>query len=806
MPSSAPREVRALLAGSDGLWVGTTAGLYRDTGDGVVDVPGLPDELRNADVDDLIRDGQGRIMAATSQGVGRQINGGDFELLSVDHGLATEITHQLIVDREGVIWMAQDNGLSKLVPGPFMAYTVSSGLLSDFVRTINEDPSGRLWLGTRVGIQVVPNVDGEWRMDRADIISEAEGLPDERIYSIHFPGPGEAKIATYNGVVHWREGEGVIEVYTTEDGLPTNRTQALHEDRRGRLWISTNLGTVFRENGAIHRAPGSALPDAYAFRIREDHEGRLWFATLQHGLILLEPDGEYRQLMSANGLTNETLWDIAPSADGSMWVGSNGEGLFRVTADGDVRQYTEDDGLVDDFVWQVLEDDAGQVWAYTNRGLSRFDGERFHNYKERDGLLHLEGGATGAWQSRDGQLWFASAAGLMRYDADQEYHNDVPPPATIESVTLGGERLTSGARLPYRPGSLEFSYAGLSFHDEDAVVYRYRLLGADESWSDPVSRQIITFANLGGGEYRFEVKARNPHGVWSTRPAQFDFEVQSPYWASLWFWALVLPVGSGLLFGAVRLRIRQSEVRRRELEVIVGERTAELEEANRKLLEVSVTDPLTGLPNRRFLMARIEDDVALVRRAYVRESEHANRDLIFMMVDIDHFKQINDNYGHDVGDSILRDYGRIIDSQLRDSDYVVRWGGEEFLIVARQAEGALSRVIVERIIDRVRKFRFKVDEEGTEIACTCSIGVAYLPFLRTAPDALTWEQIVQVSDVAVYRAKAMGRDGWVCIEAKDGLEFDDGQALVQQMKVDLDAMIDRGEVCIDSSFDGGGSA
>lgn len=794
------RQVLALQPDGKRLWIGTDAGLYLRRDGNVAVPPGLPASWKADGVTGLTLGHDGELWAASNTGVLRQTGDG-FELLTTANGLMTNINFDVYADREGMVWIGNDDGLSKYVPGPFTGYTEQDGLLHYFVRTMNEDGRHNLWLGTRRGAQIVPFVDGQWMFDKSRTITADDGLRDERIYAIAFPAPGEALLATGNGLVRWKAGTGITHIYTERDGLPSNHTQALKIMPDGRVWVGTNLGVVVFDHGRIKPAPDATLARAYVYRIREDRQGRLWFGSRDHGLLRLTPDGKVTALRKAQGFSNETVWDICPDASGGVWVGTNGDGLFHITADGQIRQYTKSDGLVDNFVWQVLVDREGDVWTYTNRGIARFDGKVFTHYGLADGLLHLEGGATGALQTHDGQLWFASAQGLMRYEPAAEFHNPVPPPVVIEGVSRGDNLVAEGAELPYGVGSLDFNYAGLSFQAESALRYRYRLLGAGEQWSAPIPYRPITVANLGGGQYTFEVEARNPDGIWSSEPARFSFSVAPAFWATWWFWALAIAGGGLLVWLGFRIRVRQIRAHQRELEALVHARTVELEQANAKLQAASVTDPLTGLHNRRFLVDQIHTDVAQSRRAYRGDAEFPNRDIIFMMIDLDNFKQINDTYGHGAGDRVLRGYAELIGEQIRESDYVVRWGGEEFLVVARQAESSQCDVIANRLIRNAREARFVINDKGDTVACSCSMGVAYFPFLRDNPDALNWEQIIDVADIAVYLAKALGRDGWIAIQGTERTRVENGPEFLHELKHRLQELVAAGEIKLSGSFD-----
>jgi diguanylate cyclase (GGDEF)-like protein len=209
----------------------------------------------------------------------------------------------------------------------------------------------------------------------------------------------------------------------------------------------------------------------------------------------------------------------------------------------------------------------------------------------------------------------------------------------------------------------------------------------------------------------------------------------------------------------------------RLLEVKVQERTQELarhqeelEETNRRLAKVSITDALTGLANRRFLTEYIEKEVQLVHRRYRGLDDgsltHASFDMAFIMIDLDNFKTINDTAGHGAGDAVLRQMSEVLRESCRTSDIVIRWGGDEFLIVARDLGPDGLDTLVERIRRRMESHAFDT-AAGQIVRTTCSIGYASYPLHPREIDAFSWEQVISVADRALYVAKVNGRNAWV---------------------------------------------
>ena len=190
-----------------------------------------------------------------------------------------------------------------------------------------------------------------------------------------------------------------------------------------------------------------------------------------------------------------------------------------------------------------------------------------------------------------------------------------------------------------------------------------------------------------------------------------------------------------------------------------------LRETQAQLEDASITDALTGLRNRRFLLQHIERDVAMILRHHdSRLGDGAapaasNMDLVFFMVDLDHFKSVNDTYGHSAGDMVLVQMRQRLQEVFRESDYLIRWGGEEFLLIARTTNRDEAAAVAERIRIAVSAGEFDLGS-GVKLAKTCSIGFACFPFLLAHPRLLSWSQVVELADQGLYMAKRGGRNGW----------------------------------------------
>jgi len=189
------------------------------------------------------------------------------------------------------------------------------------------------------------------------------------------------------------------------------------------------------------------------------------------------------------------------------------------------------------------------------------------------------------------------------------------------------------------------------------------------------------------------------------------------------------------------------------LEEQIKQRTVALMKANARLQQESIRDPLTGLYNRRYLEEILERET--------RRAVRAEYGLGVLMLDLDHFKKINDTYGHDAGDSVLRETAAFLVKSVRAEDTVCRFGGEEFVIVLPLTDLRTAQARAERIRSNLREHTL-LRQGNALVPITISVGVAELPQHGTSP-----RDLLRRADAALYRAKKEGRDRVAVAELED---------------------------------------
>ena len=305
-----------------------------------------------------------------------------------------------------------------------------------------------------------------------------------------------------------------------------------------------------------------------------------------------------------------------------------------------------------------------------------------------------------------------------------------------------------------------FSARLLTFEREEHVQYRAQLLGLNATPQPWTSDNRFEFSRLAAGRYELRIWARDANGVVSG-PLRMPFSVLGPLWLRPWALALMALtlISLGLLLGWWRMQA----LRHRAIALTseVASRTRELADANRLLDEMARTDTLTGLHNRRHAESALPQ---LAKRSDDRRRSGGRGQLLMVMIDVDHFKKINDTYGHASGDVVLQAVATRLRQSVRGSDMLVRWGGEEFLLALNDCDPAHAAAPLRALLAAVSNQAIAIDANTLRISVSAGAAAYSSPEdadRRTARLAI--EQAIARADAALYEAKARGRDRAVLV-------------------------------------------
>ena len=751
------------------LWVRTVKHLYLLPRGGQKferDDEGLPE---SSEVGRLAFDDRGNLLVPTVQGLAFK-QGGYWRLIGRREGLSSDAALSALVDREGSLWVGLlGGGLDRrLGRGEFTNWTRSDGLSQEVVWAIVRQKSasgaGAIWVGTEQGLNRLDPISGDVRRYGVE-----DGLGGNTIAALAAGSDGSVWIGSWPGGVSRLMPDGKLRRYSAEGTSPEQfRVAAIHVRADGEIWVGAVEGLYRLPAGSKttvleHVALGREKPDNVR-GFAEDPAGTLYAASKQGILRLTGPSP--RKFTHDDGLVEDYLSSIAFASDGSAVVAYRESiGAARVIIEGDritVKPIDTSSGLISNKVVLLGRDATGALWIGTGTGADVYatDWTRSAHYGKPAGMVSEDLDQNAFYAEADGTVWLGSSRGLIRFQAGTTPAPEPPPPVVIIEARAGERTLDLGrlSLLGASERNFSVSWAGLTFIEPRRVRYKHRMVGLVDQYTETELTEA-RFPALPTGTYTFEVLCISASGKVSRTPAIVRLEVHAAWWETWWARAFWVLLAAAAVIAVVGWRTRHLEAERRRLEEAVAARSAELAAANRELREASFTDALTGARNRRFFSTVIEDDVNRTLRVHSTPAQNRPRncDLIFYIVDIDHFKEVNDEFGHDRGDGVLAEVARRLTQVVRDSDRLIRWGGEEFLLISRDADRSRGDVLAGRVMQSVGSEPFDLGN-GRKVRRTCSVGWAPFPWYPDSTRTFAFTEVLKLADRAMYLAKQSGRN------------------------------------------------
>ncbi|RLE21358.1 MAG: hypothetical protein DRJ65_16205 [Acidobacteria bacterium] len=742
-------EIITLLADEQGsgLWIGTDEGLWRRHENGVIE------EI-------LLQPREHRLQIST-----------------------------LLKDREGNVWVGTwGAGLFQIPPTPWTLFTRETGFPAHSAWAFSEGQDGCIWMATSDG-GVVSWCGDHW----GATLGSEDGLPSDAVFTLSHDTEGALWVGTYHGVC--RRTESNLQCWGIDDGLRNDFIRHLIPRKAGGMWMATDEGLAMWDGSQWHFwGQEEGLPGTLVRSLAEDSDGRVWMALDAVGVASF--DGTSFTLFNEDdGLPTNRVWTLGLSSRGRLLVGTDvGLWIRDVNDDGPGMVIGIEDGLPSESVIAVTEDLNGRIWAGTTHGVSVIspDGEVLRTFSAHEGLSDTEAAEGASWRDSHGRLWLGMAYGVTVVDPSLLSRNLVAPEVVLENarsngrthpefhvISTTGENDTLALRIDPSITHLRFDYAAPSFVAPELVRFRLALTCFSDQFSPPSSDRHITYHALPAGKYRFGIQAVNNDGVPSAKTLWVDLDVRPPWYRTRWFQFFAILSAALLGAGILHLRDRGRLKRKAWLEEEVKQRTSDLDSANqqiqeqnRQLTELSRTDPLTGLGNRRALTDVLPVEMSILKREVIRLGPSDNigdyHAAVIMMIDLDHFKAVNDRWGHDVGDQALKRCGNVLSDEMRECDQAVRWGGEEFVILARGMDRKGTLLFAQRILDRFNKCHLE-GPDGIDIPIRASFGFLQIP-LGTTDFQLSdqWPRLVDLADRLMYRAKEKGRARSIGLVWRDG--------------------------------------
>ena len=596
--------------------------------DGVLTPVTLHEEMATANINFAMEDSHGSIwFSLVRKGVLKYTpqnsasSDEKFQFFTRQNGLPISFINVILEDHEGNIWLATNGaGLAKYSSDKFTALNAETGLSSEIIRSLFQDSKGNYWFGTAAGALI--KYDG---LNIENVLKEEDSQLGF-VRNFHELGNGNLLLATYNGLWEFdgKDFTSVNEKYGLQEGSGVADLIVNGDE----WWIAAfgeGLHRIYGQNRRLIEEDDDGNPIDNVTHLMKDSKGNLWITSNLKGITKFEPGtiegaesglsekGEKITNFNAeNGLNNDFIMQSAEDKYGNIWFATYGGGL-NIYDGKNFSHIDMEDGLTSDNIYSVITDDEGNIWAGTQNGVDKITiderGEvtSIENFDKYDGFTGIEANGMANYKDREGNLWFGTIKGAMRYKPGADKFNPIAPSSQITRLKLffkdvdwdkGNEigqlkgttpwfNLPSDLSMPHDQNHLTFDFEALSFKVPEKVMYQWKLEGLDKDWSPATNRTDAVYANIPPGAYTFMVKASNNDNVWNEEPSTFSFVIRPPWYGTWWFRIFTVLLTAAGVYFVYKWRVRSIQEKKTELEGLVKEKTVEVVKQKDEILEQS---------------------------------------------------------------------------------------------------------------------------------------------------------------------------------------------------------------------------
>lgn len=493
-----------------------------------------------------------------------------------EFGIRYEDVKQVMEDRDGIHWIATDQGLFY---SSRRNRTLGNVVLSEVpgkfsVTDILELKTGQYWVSTwGEGVLTMNRNFGFYPsplykdMPATDLTTK---VAYRQVWALHqqsttgriFIGCQRGQIMIYDTVTRKTQ-------YLHPPELELSTIRSMSETKKGEILIGTQNGKLFLYDGATFRKLTDMGAGAIVYKIIVDRDGLVWVGTQDMGVYAIDPNNgrtvyHFSTGKGKNALFNGTCTDVEQLTDDVIVAATSALTLINKRT-GEIRTITASEGLPSNSVKRLRVDTEGILWMVTDNGLSRYDHRRntFTSYGKVDGVLFGDVVRSADHRCSDDVLMFSGVNNLLFFHPDALKTTRRTPDVTftefyINDTPVSLDSLSGLQEITIRQWQNDFSihFACLDFRNRHKYSYYYRLKGLDDKWirSDALS---VSFKGLAPGRYELGVKAVNTEGVESVHISTLPIFVRPPFWMTGWFISAILTFIVFIAYAMHLMRIKR---------------------------------------------------------------------------------------------------------------------------------------------------------------------------------------------------------------------------------------------------------
>jgi diguanylate cyclase (GGDEF)-like protein len=666
-----------------------------------------------------------------------------------DYSIVSNTIRNIFQDSSGIVWIATNQGVSKLPPQQKGVYIYRA--LPDGKGLSGETVNMGIAYGSDSSLVVnsggVDLIDHNTRMVTPNIFSSL-GNTNEKVEGVYSLASNQKQIwmASEKGLYLFDIEKQKLLPFSNPIGnqyeLPTQELYTVLSEPSGGVWFTgynrVGLSLFHPDKGVIRRFMHTdksiyTREGNYSTETILSSLGEIWMATTDGLFRVNRETGDYQHYKLGGTKIKRDYIRVSSVREGKpgvFWATTDGLGLVKIQTIADssevqISYFNTEQGFPNNELTSLAVGD-NTIWLTSNNQLIKFtisskEVQVFENLFNIRNLNFMPASA----RLMGNKLFIGSTKGYFEIDINAIELSQYSPQIVITDVlsdkdsvyqSINKISMVKNLILDLAGDDIEFHFAALDFSNPEHNRFSYHLLGYDERWSDATSAHSASYSNLLPGEYTFQVKGTNSDNVWSNNIAQFRVNITVPYW----YYIVAI-----LLSLTIILFIQFVVIRRRQVKLL-----------NQQLRH----DTLTNLPNRFDYQSKLAK--------LVSAQEHK---FALIILDLDRLKEVNDLYGHKVGDEYIKSAAQRMQASLRDFDYLARLSGDEFIILLNRYK------LEEDLLEMVNRITVNLSKpylfDEITVTGSASLGVAVFP-----KDGKSEEELFVHADSAMYEAKKAGRN------------------------------------------------
>jgi len=572
----------------------------------------IPNSTNN--ISDIGEDSKSHIWITTYNDGVYEYNLESFKNYNHLFGIDSDLVRSLFIDKNDNIWLSSKTGLTVLEDGIPTIFNNENGLENENIKVVSQDNEGNIWLGTdgsgafrfsgnefvnfsnKNGLASVMSIvqDNDkayWFSTYGDGITKYKdrvftnyhslnsNLTNNTIWSSMVDSKNQLWFGSSGGLI--KRNQGKFEVFHNTEWLPSNKITSLFEDSKNRIWIGTAKGVTKIVDSDTTTYTNSSGLETKNIRAIAEYKNTIWLGT-SNGVFTSNEKG-FSQWENNEALDGNIVYCLKKWKEG-IFIGT-GNGLFYFDGKSVLNIKLHSSFSANYINFLTTEDDQ-YLWIGTNFGVFEIDLSIYSfkgikgisHYTTSDGLKSPETNLNAGFQDSDGYIWMGTGKGLLRYIRKENHSEEISPipKIRIEDVQLflkptdwsaitddidSYSLLPANLEVGHKKNYFTFFYKAISISRPEELRYKFKLNGFDTGWSPVITQQSFTYANLPYGDYTFEVIASIDGKNWS-KPAQFSFIINKPYYLSWWFFLVAGIALISLFYGVWRWRANISKQKR----------------------------------------------------------------------------------------------------------------------------------------------------------------------------------------------------------------------------------------------------